>query len=131
MYWIEVLIIEGFFLVVVVFSIISIQIVVAADVNEEYKQHRQNIVLNEMKVNSKWLNYISKQEDLLDRGYTMDSSEFKEIEKEKILLEECIKGLKRAVEGTLMFCPPPPLSFQNICLCSLLCNHYFASKFSI
>ena len=53
----------------------------ASWVNDEYEQHQENVALNEMKANSKWLE-LSDQLDKMIRNGVDNSQEFRMLKSE-------------------------------------------------
>ena len=101
-------------LLTVVYGLVSLYVIIAAGVNEEYKRHRQNVVLNEMKANSHWLTLIDKQHLMTDEGVSVTSKEYKDIELEKRNLEESMIAMKRMNEAVTISNEQAPLTVLGI-----------------
>ena len=85
-------------LILVVLSMICAQVYLASQVNDEFAQHRINVVLNEMKANSRWLYLVELQDEMMTRD-EQHTEEFKMVETEKFRLEEAMKAMKRVIEA--------------------------------
>ena len=85
-------------LILIVLSMICAQVYLASQVNDEFSQHRINVVLNEMKANSRWLYIVELQDEMMTRD-EQHTEKFKMLETEKFRLEEAMKAMKRVIEA--------------------------------
>lgn len=85
-------------LILIVLSMICAQVYLASQVNDEFAQHRVNVVLNEMKANSRWLYLVELQDEMMTRD-EQHTEKFKMVETEKFRLEEAMKAMKRVIEA--------------------------------
>ena len=85
-------------LTLLVLSMICTQVYVASQVNMEFDQHKINVVLNEMKANSRLLYVVELQDEMMTRGEGHTEA-FRKLETEKFRLEEAMKAMKRVVEA--------------------------------
>ena len=84
--------------ILLVLSMICTLVYVASQVNMEFDQHKINVVLNEMKANSRLLYVVELQDEMMTRGEGHTEA-FRKLETEKFRLEEAMKAMKRVVEA--------------------------------
>ena len=94
----EAFIVQASTLILVVLVMICLHVFFASWVNDEYEEHQENVVLNEMKANSRWLELSEKLEDMITLGQDQ-SPEFLVLKSEKFRLEEAMTAMKRVVDS--------------------------------
>ena len=77
---------------------ICAQVYLASQVNDWFDEHKINVVLNEMKANSRWLYVVDLQDEMMARN-EQNTDRFKALQQEKFRLEEAMKAMKRVVEA--------------------------------
>ena len=85
-------------LILVVLCMICAQVYLASQVNDRFDEHKINVVLNEMKANSRWLYVVDLQDEMMARN-EQNTDRFKALQQEKFRLEEAMKAMKRVVEA--------------------------------
>lgn len=85
-------------LILIVLCMICSQVYLASQVNEEFAHHKVNVILNEMKANSRWLYVVELQEEMMAKN-EQNTQKYKILQTEKFRLEETMKAMKRTVEA--------------------------------